>query len=687
MKKYLLILCFFTIHNIFADSYNAVLFVGTNLSSQEKLTAMTVAGIVNRDSARVFLYNLYETWSYSQNDEKWSQIYKQSGNVKFDTITTVAALINRFRAFIKGGITYAPNRIFSNFSGQSFMWQGEYAALIGGLTNRLPVTTSQALSYNLTIDDSVLVIDEFDGDLSIKVPAKLELTNHIWNNTTLSEESKYLSILNWGIQYLLPRCNPQKFYIREITDFTIKYKMFQVNLAGTNSLDLNSMPAPRADVLESSLTYLQQKNNGKIFHIYGWIHPEPMTQWFAFFGTSFHETLLGNMSWHTSFPVAERVYLPPAMVNPDTITLENKYYITFVGTEGDASNWVIGLQSGAWLSQARGSVPLNWGWNLHLLELCPFIASYYYDTATPNDGFISVTSPLGYAFPDLWSASVLPDVISETKRLMSKFNINEIYAYKHYAGAGTMVYRGKTINNSFNFQNLANFQNNINARLTMLFDPQLISQRPVLRYNALMFNHTNDGSFYGDASSLDNMANRIITNIKSLPNPGFLLAGYQRLRQDDFANRTDPSDSDISIPRLLQVVNKIKADPIIGNKVEVVTVEKMSILMRKFMGLSQTEQENVIPQQLSLKQNYPNPFNPFTTIEYSIPNDSFVNLSVYNILGQKVTELVNDNLKVGYYSSNFNGSNLASGIYIYTIRTEDLAGTKFYLANKMALLK
>ena len=630
---------------------------------------------------------MYETWSYTQTDEKWSQIYKQNGSVQFDTITSLSALINKFRPFIKGGITYAPNRIFSNFSGQSFMWQGEYAALIGGLTDRLPVTTSQAAAYNLTVEDSVVVTDDFDNDLPIKVPGKLDLSSHPWNNAALSEENKYLNILNWGVLNLLPRCNPQKFYIRELTDFTIKYKMFQVNLAGTNSLDLTSMPTPRADVIELVLTYLQQKNNGKIFHIYGWIHPEPMTQWFAFFGTSFHETLLGNMSWHTSFPVADRVYLPPAMVDPDTINLESKYYITFVGTEGDASNWVIGLQSGAWLSQSRGSVPVNWGWNLHLLELCPFIASYYYNTATKNDGFISVTSPLGYAFPDLWGSAVLPDAISETRRLMDKFNINEIYAYKHYAGAGTMVYRGKTINNSFNFQNLANFQNNINARLTMLFDPQLISQRPVIRYNALMFNHTNDGSFYGDTSNLDNMANRIITSIKTLPNPGFLLAGYQRLRQDDFANRTDPSDSDISIPRLLQVVNKIKADPVIGSKVEVVTVEKMSILMRKFMGLSGAEEESIIPVQLSLKQNYPNPFNPATTIEYAIPNDSYVTLTVYNLLGQKVTELVNNNQKEGYYTVNFNASNLASGIYFYTLNTQNYNGTKKLLSNKMVLLK
>ncbi|HPN36928.1 MAG TPA: hypothetical protein PL041_00905 [Melioribacteraceae bacterium] len=195
MKKLLMLsLLIIGYVSVFSQQYKAVLFSGSGLSSQEKLTAMALIGIANRDSARVFMYNMYETWSYNQTDEKWSQIYMQKGDVKFDTIKTVSALVNRFRYLIKGGITYAPNRIFGNFSGQSFMWQGEYAALIGGLTDRLPVTTSQAITYNLNVSDSVLIEDTFDGDLPIKVPGKLELTTHAWNNSVLSEENKYLTI-------------------------------------------------------------------------------------------------------------------------------------------------------------------------------------------------------------------------------------------------------------------------------------------------------------------------------------------------------------------------------------------------------------------------------------------------------------------------------------------------------------
>jgi photosystem II stability/assembly factor-like uncharacterized protein len=84
----------------------------------------------------------------------------------------------------------------------------------------------------------------------------------------------------------------------------------------------------------------------------------------------------------------------------------------------------------------------------------------------------------------------------------------------------------------------------------------------------------------------------------------------------------------------------------------------------------------------SLLQNYPNPFNPTTTITYSLKKDGFVTLKVYDILGKEVADLVNQNQKTGYYTINFNASNLPSGVYIYTLRTLGFASSK-----KMLLVK
>lgn len=70
------------------------------------------------------------------------------------------------------------------------------------------------------------------------------------------------------------------------------------------------------------------------------------------------------------------------------------------------------------------------------------------------------------------------------------------------------------------------------------------------------------------------------------------------------------------------------------------------------------------PASLVLSQNYPNPFNPSTNIKFSIPTSGYVNLSVYNVVGEKVGEIVNDILPEGEYSMTFDANNLPSGIYI-----------------------
>ena len=84
----------------------------------------------------------------------------------------------------------------------------------------------------------------------------------------------------------------------------------------------------------------------------------------------------------------------------------------------------------------------------------------------------------------------------------------------------------------------------------------------------------------------------------------------------------------------------------------------------------------------TLEQNYPNPFNPSTTINYSIPNVgsdfslSNVTLKVYDILGCEVAELVNQKHNPGNYKIQFDGSNLPSGIYFYTLHTNNFSITK-----------
>jgi len=94
------------------------------------------------------------------------------------------------------------------------------------------------------------------------------------------------------------------------------------------------------------------------------------------------------------------------------------------------------------------------------------------------------------------------------------------------------------------------------------------------------------------------------------------------------------------------------------------------------------------PKEYTLYQNYPNPFNPTTTIKFSLPFESNVRISVYNILGELVNVVVDELKEVGFHNYVWNASNLASGIYIYTIDAKAVDGSKNYSSvKKMILMK
>jgi len=95
------------------------------------------------------------------------------------------------------------------------------------------------------------------------------------------------------------------------------------------------------------------------------------------------------------------------------------------------------------------------------------------------------------------------------------------------------------------------------------------------------------------------------------------------------------------------------------------------------------EQDNLnVPKEFQLQQNYPNPFNPTTTIEFALPKQSSVTLKLFDILGREVATLVDAELESGVHKINFDGQDLASGIYFYRIHAEGFLKTK-----KLMLLK
>ena len=97
--------------------------------------------------------------------------------------------------------------------------------------------------------------------------------------------------------------------------------------------------------------------------------------------------------------------------------------------------------------------------------------------------------------------------------------------------------------------------------------------------------------------------------------------------------------------------------------------------------------ESVIPSAFTLYQNFPNPFNPETTLNYDLPKDSFINITVYDILGNVVRDLVNAEQSSGYKSIRWDATDnlrkpVPAGLYLYGITTKNFRKTK-----KMILLK
>lgn len=94
------------------------------------------------------------------------------------------------------------------------------------------------------------------------------------------------------------------------------------------------------------------------------------------------------------------------------------------------------------------------------------------------------------------------------------------------------------------------------------------------------------------------------------------------------------------------------------------------------------ETAHTVPEKFELGQNYPNPFNPTTNITFQVPKSSFVTLKVYNMLGQEVATLVNQQLHPGSFVTDFNAARLASGSYIYRLRADGAV-----LSRKMMIMK
>ena len=114
-----------------------------------------------------------------------------------------------------------------------------------------------------------------------------------------------------------------------------------------------------------------------------------------------------------------------------------------------------------------------------------------------------------------------------------------------------------------------------------------------------------------------------------------------------------------------------------------VGVVKVSSNNKNMSYVFQNNLNAEIPDKFSLQQNYPNPFNPTTTISFSLVDNEFVSLKIYDILGREIKTLINnEEMESGFYEIDFDANNLNSGIYFYKLTTNNFSEMK-----KMILVK
>ena len=86
-----------------------------------------------------------------------------------------------------------------------------------------------------------------------------------------------------------------------------------------------------------------------------------------------------------------------------------------------------------------------------------------------------------------------------------------------------------------------------------------------------------------------------------------------------------------------------------------------------------------IPNKYNIGQNYPNPFNPTTKIDFDLPKDSKINITIYDLTGKEIKTLINEYRSAGYYTVTFDASGISSGTYFYRMTTD---GDKSYVVTK-----
>jgi len=362
---------------------------------KNQVTMYALQGLVNRKGPRL----MYDTqfWNFKPADTVWRDYYVRRKGMRFETLTDMFDVIDRFRADFKGLVIHDPR-----------IEQSLYVACtLAGLEDLLPVKPDVAEKLISTYPDLKTV------------------------HNLVGRWSDEFAPLDYAIDELMPRCRAGM--IHSVDNLWTGMSI--------HTLDLSI--SRKAFIFRCSTVNKYAEDNKRIWKIhsaagpncgvYGWGEPEDRYCEMASMNSNYIMCAEApNLSFHARVPVERQAFRQKSHVDKSKLVLEeDKYYVAFMTTEGDALKIHLAFQGGAWHDEQRGRVPINWGFQPRMLDVAPAMAEYYYDTMTENDYFYCGCSGAGYTYPN-WMPE--PDgFFRETDEHMARADLQVMDCWIHFS--------------------------------------------------------------------------------------------------------------------------------------------------------------------------------------------------------------------------------------------------------------
>ncbi len=329
----------------------------------ERITLEVLQGIVNRDAPRLFF-----TQTWTPYNELWTNVYTQSYGFDFQPVADdLGQVIKLFKNALNGVVLYDPK-----IDGTRYV-----AATVGGLDNLLPVAAGSP------------VLNQID------LPVMCDLTGKFSNSIEAYE---------WALKELMPRCNRKVAHTPAAGKVDGKY-------IGWGFLGLDYAAAERGFIFNLGCVDKDEEAFGRTIQgtpeqaklyrrilgeldapalIFG--YGEPELEWFSLLGEYGHTYLHwgDNLSFHSEVKAHDSEFHQKKHITPEQVVVDkDKYYVTFLSSEGDSMKGPEPFFFGSWFDPARGSVPMNWAMHPEMVRF-PAMLEYYYSTATTNDYFLAM---------------------------------------------------------------------------------------------------------------------------------------------------------------------------------------------------------------------------------------------------------------------------------------------------------